>query len=56
MNSSDLEEKTKKIDEIYKNSLTKINQMGVKAVSLLKDIRKKREQKKIQDLSNKLKI
>jgi len=58
MNTEDtkeLEEKAIKINEIYKSSLSKINELGEKVLSVLKDIKKKREQKKIQDLSEKLK-
>lgn len=53
-NKKELEEKAIKINEIYKSSLLKINELGNKAISLLKDIQKKREQKKVQDLTKEL--
>lgn len=53
-NKKKLEEKAIKINEIYQSSLQEINNLGGKAISLLKDLYKKREQKKIQDLTKEL--
>ncbi len=49
------EEKAQKIKEIYQNSLSEIKRLREKALFLLKGIKTKREEKKIQDLSIKLK-
>lgn len=53
-NKKELEERAIKINGIYQNSLQEINKLGNKAISLLKDLYKKREQKKIQDLTKEL--
>jgi len=53
-NKKELEERAIKINGIYQNSLQDINKLGNKAISLLKDLYKKREQKKIQDLKKEL--
>jgi hypothetical protein len=50
-----LEEKVKRIKEICNISSTKIDQLGEGALSILRNIQKKREQKKIKDLNKILK-
>ncbi|GEM_PF-6294290 len=54
LKEKELEEKASKIKEIYRNSVDEINNLGNRALSILRDIRKKREQKKIQNLTKEL--
>ena len=49
------EEQAKKIEEIYQNAVTKINEHGQKALLIIKSLIKKREAKQIEELSKKLK-
>ncbi len=49
------QEKTKKIEEIYQNAIRKMNEHGQKALSLINSLIKKREGKKVEELSKKLK-
>ncbi len=51
----DLQERAEKVNEVYLNAKSKIKETGEKALSLLKGLKIKREQKRIQDLTNKLK-
>lgn len=53
-NKNELKERAIKINGVYQNSLQEINKLGNKAISLLKDLYNKREQKKIQDLKKEL--
>ena len=53
-NTTELEEKAKAINSIFKESLTSINKLEERAISIFKNIRSKREKKKIEDLRNEL--
>jgi 3-phosphoglycerate kinase len=53
--SNTTEEEVEKIDGIYKKSLMRIDELSEKALALVKNIRLKREQKKIEDLRQELK-
>ena len=52
----DLEEKVQKIKETAKNAGNEIDTLGAKALSILKTISKKRETKRIEDLTRELKF
>lgn len=54
INMTELEEKAKTIDGIFNESLVNINKLEKSAILIFKNIRLKREKKKIEDLRNEL--
>lgn len=49
------EEKTKKMDTMFQEGMRKINETGQKIIFLLKSKLKQQEQKKVEELTKKLK-